>query len=62
VEPGLPGALAALTQRQRSVVVLVHCFEWTLTEVADLLGLSKTTVQNHLERGMASLRRTIGEA
>ena len=61
VEPGLPHALSQLTERQRTVVLLVHCFEWTLSEVAELLGLSKTTVQNHLERGMATLRREIGE-
>jgi RNA polymerase sigma factor (sigma-70 family) len=60
IEPALPGALAALSARQRNAVVLVHCFQWTLTEVAELMGVSKTTVQNHLERGMASLRRQIG--
>ena len=60
VEPGLAGALAGVSQRQRSVVVLVHCFQWTQSELGDLLGLSKTTVQNHLERGMTALRRAIG--
>ena len=60
VEPRLPEALAGLSERQRTVVVLVHCFQWTQSEVGDLLGLSKTTVQNHLERGMSALRRQIG--
>jgi RNA polymerase sigma factor (sigma-70 family) len=60
VEPRLPEALAALSERQRTVVVLIHCFQWTQSEVAELLGLSKTTVQNHLERGMDGLRREIG--
>ncbi len=60
VEPRLPEALAGLSSRQRTVVVLVHCFQWTQSEVGDLLGLSKTTVQNHLERGMSGLRRDIG--
>jgi DNA-directed RNA polymerase specialized sigma24 family protein len=60
IEPKLPGALAALTERQRIAVVLVHSFQWTLLEVAELMGVSKTTVQNHLERGMRSLRRQIG--
>jgi len=60
VEPRLPEALAALSERQRTVVLLVHCFQWTQSEVGDLLGLSKTTVQNHLERGMGRLRRVIG--
>jgi DNA-directed RNA polymerase specialized sigma24 family protein len=62
VEPGLPRALDSLSTRQRTVVVLVHCFQWTLSEVAGLMGISKTTVQNHLERGMTSLRRQIGGA
>lgn len=62
VEPRLPDALAQLSERQRTVVVLVHCFQWTQSEVGELLGLSKTTVQNHLERGMAGLRHEIGAA
>ena len=61
MEPRLPEALAGLSERQRTAVVLIHCFQWTHSEVAELLGLSKTTVQNHLERGMARLRRQIGE-
>ncbi len=60
IEPKLPPALAALSERQRTAVVLVHCFQWTLLEVAEVMGVSKTTVQNHLERGMRSLRRQIG--
>jgi RNA polymerase sigma-70 factor (ECF subfamily) len=60
VEPALPDALAKLSERQRTTVMLVHSFEWTLSEVADVLGLSKSSVRNHLERGMNSLRRDIG--
>ena len=55
-EPGLPGALAALTEKQRIAVVLIHGYQWTMREVADLLGIRVTTVQNHLERGMRGLR------
>lgn len=62
VEPGLAAAVAALSERQRTVVVMVHCFEWSLAETADVLGLAKTTTQNHLERAMAALRRELGEA
>lgn len=62
IEPGLPAALDRLSNRQRVVVVLVHCYQWTLAEVAELLGLSKSSVQNHLERGMAHLRRGLGGA
>ena len=56
VEPGLPPSLAKLTERQRVVTVLVCGFGWTLREVAQMTALSVTTVQNHLERGLASLR------
>jgi RNA polymerase sigma-70 factor (ECF subfamily) len=60
VEPGLPDALARLSERQRLAVVLVTGFGWTLSEVAELLDLSVSTVQNHVERGLANLRRVLG--
>jgi DNA-directed RNA polymerase specialized sigma24 family protein len=62
VEPRLPEALSSLSERQRTVVLLIHSFQWTQSEVAALLGLSKSTIQNHLERGMAALRREIGDS
>ena len=54
VEPGLPSALNKLSARQRQVVVLIHGFEYTHQEVADLLRISRSSVQNHVERGMAT--------
>lgn len=60
VEPELPAALAALPDQQRIVVVLLHCFEWTMGEVAELLDVSKSTVQSHAERGIARLRSQMG--
>lgn len=60
VEPGLPKALAGLPERQRVAVMLVHSFEWTLSEVAEVMGVSKPTVQKHVDRGMAKLRKQIG--
>ena len=60
IEPGLPAALASLSDQQRVVVMLVHCFEWTLSEVAELLDLSKSTVQSHAERGLDRLRSRLG--
>jgi len=59
-EPGLPSALAALSRRQRTVVVLVHGFGYTLREVAELTGMRRTTVQNHSDRGLARLRHKLG--
>lgn len=59
-EPGLPAALAALTDRQRVAVLLIHSFEWSFSEVADHLGISKSSVQRHVERGMSALRKSLG--
>jgi len=59
IEPKLAPALAALSERQRVVVVLVHGFGWELGEVGDLLGIKVTSVQNHLERGLAKLRTAL---
>ena len=60
VEPGLPGALAALSQRQRLAVVLIEGFGWTQSEVAELIGISRSSVQKHLDRGLASMRAALG--
>lgn len=60
VEPGLPAALAALPERQRVAVMLVHGFGWTHDEVAALLGVGVSTVRNHLARGLGRLRGALG--
>ncbi len=59
VEPGLANALEALSEKQRVSVLLVHGFDWTLAEVAELLGVSLSTVQKHTERAMTRLRRSL---
>jgi DNA-directed RNA polymerase specialized sigma24 family protein len=59
IEPGLADALARLSDRQRIAVVLIHGYGWHLREVADLIGTGVTTVQNHLERGLATLRAAL---
>jgi RNA polymerase sigma factor (sigma-70 family) len=60
IEPALPDAIARLPERQRVVVALVYGYDWTLSEVAELLGMSKSTVQKHAERGLRTLRRSLG--
>ena len=60
VEPGLPDALARLSDRQRTVVWLVHGLGWSQVDAAELLGLSAASVATHLRRGMARLRRSLG--
>ena len=60
VEPGLAAALAGLSDRQRTAVLLVHAHGWSQQEAADVLGLDVSTLRNHLRRGMDRLRRTLG--
>lgn len=60
IEPGLPSALERLSERQRTAVILVYGLEWTFGEVAELLGVSKGTVQTQAARGMAKLRDLVG--
>ncbi len=60
VEPALPDALQSLSEQQRICVMLLYSFDWTMPEVAELLGISKSTVQTYAERGMAKLRRKLG--
>jgi DNA-directed RNA polymerase specialized sigma24 family protein len=55
-EPGLGAALDQLSRQQRVAVVLCHGFGLTHREVAALLGVAPSTVQNHVERGVAKLR------
>ena len=59
VEPALPGALAALTRRQRMAVVLVHGYGWTHPEAAEVMGIRSGTVKTHLERGLSRLRSAL---
>jgi RNA polymerase sigma factor (sigma-70 family) len=59
IEPRLPALLADLPERQRTCVVLVHGFQWTHEEVAALLGVSVSTVRNHLARALDRLRKQL---
>ena len=59
-EPGLPRALAQLSEKQRLVVALLYGYQWSMTEVADLLGVSKGTVQSYADRGLRRLRQRLG--
>lgn len=59
-EPRFGPAWSSLSERQRVVVGLIHGFDWTLSEVAALLGVSKGTVQTYEERALKKLRRDLG--
>ena len=60
VEPGLPAALSALTRQQRTVVVLACGYGLSQSDTARLLGITRSSVQRHLERGLAKLRHELG--
>ncbi len=60
VEPGLPKALGSLTEKQRIAVVLVHAYGWKRQEVADLTGMSTSSLDTHLSRGLRRLRSSLG--
>jgi len=60
VEPGLPNALLGLSEKQRVAVVMVHAYDWPRHEAADLLGVSVSTLDTHLQRGLAKLRTGLG--
>lgn len=60
VEPGLGPAMSALPEMQRTVILLLHGYQWTMSEVAHVLDISKASVQTHQTRGMRKLRRKLG--
>ena len=59
-EPRLAPALGHLSRQQRTAVVLIDGFGYTHQEVADLIGVGRSTVQKHHERGLEKLRREMG--
>lgn len=60
VEPKLAAALARLSDRQRVAVVLCVAYDWTSAEAAGFMGVSRGSVQRHLDRAMRKLRRDLG--
>lgn len=59
VEPRLPAALGRLSVSQRTAVVLLYVLDWSEREAAELLGLSRSTVRRHRDRGLAKLRQAL---
>ena len=60
IEPGLEPALRALSDRQRTVVAMIHGFGMSFGDVADLLGLTRSSVQSHERRAMKKLKKALG--
>jgi RNA polymerase sigma-70 factor (ECF subfamily) len=59
VEPGLPEALSRLSLAQRTAVVLLYVLDRSEREAADLLGVNRSTVRRHRDRGLAKLRQAL---
>jgi len=59
VEPELEPALRRLSDRQRLAVVLRHSFGYRYDEIAQVMGVSISTVQKHVERALVKLRRRL---
>lgn len=55
-EPSLIPALQSLSEQQRTAVVLVHGYGYTFREAADVLGVSLSTLRNHVKRALLRLR------
>ena len=60
VEPGLSAALGRLSPNQRQAVVLVEGYGFSYSEVAELLGVRRATVQTHVTRALERLRIELG--
>lgn len=56
VDPTLPVLLEGLSKNQRVATVLIHAYDYTEREVAELLGISRWSVRTHAERGLSRLR------
>lgn len=60
-EPGLDTALRSLPDDQRVAVVLVHGYGYSYADAALIVDLPVSTLRNHIHRGMARLRKLIGD-
>ncbi|MCU0299948.1 MAG: hypothetical protein MUF33_15780 [Candidatus Nanopelagicales bacterium] len=49
-------ALHRLSRRQRQVVMLTKGWGYTYEEAATILGITPSSLRNHLDRGLARLR------
>lgn len=59
VDVDLQRALLKLDPVQRVAVVLVHAHGHSYVEASEIIGVPVTTFNNHLHRGLSSLRREL---
>jgi DNA-directed RNA polymerase specialized sigma24 family protein len=54
--------MAALPHRQRTAVLLVHGYGYSLSEAAEAMSCRIRTLRHHLDRGLARVRLQLGVA
>lgn len=54
-------AVAALPERQREAILLVHCQDLSGVDAADALGVSAEALEPPLARGRRTLRARLAE-
>jgi RNA polymerase sigma-70 factor, ECF subfamily len=54
-------ALRSLTVKQRTAVVLHHGADYSINEVAEILGTTRSAVKVHLSRARLKLRKLLGD-
>jgi RNA polymerase sigma-70 factor (ECF subfamily) len=55
----LPQLVARLSPSSRAVIVLHYLHEWSLPEIADVLGVALGTVKSRLAYGLSRLRKQL---
>jgi RNA polymerase sigma factor (sigma-70 family) len=55
-EPSLAESLDRLSPKQRTAVMMIHGYGHTFEETAQALGVTRSTVQRHVDRAMVKLR------
>lgn len=58
-DDGLHVAMTKLSRDQRCAVMLVHAHGYRYAEAAEMLDIPVSTLKNHLNRGLARLRRLL---
>jgi RNA polymerase sigma-70 factor (ECF subfamily) len=58
---GVFDALAQLPRRERAVMIMFYVVDLPIAEVADRLGLSRSTVRVHLTRGRRRMAMLMGD-
>ena len=53
-------AVRSLPRRQAQVMALIYAEDYTLTEVAEILGCSAETAKTHLRRGRMAVAQRLG--